>query len=111
MSFRLQEGIQGLCILATVSHPGHVNIFIIHGQHRQIFLAGSFTSGGKLGDGPPRRGFGRLSTGVGVDFGIQHQQVDILTSGQNMIQASIADIVGPAITTDNPHAFTTQVLA
>lgn len=40
-----------------------------------------------------------LATSVAVHLSVQHQDVDILTSGQHVVQATEADIVCPAITT------------
>src|SRR5205085_422101 len=58
----------------------------------------------ELGDGAARGGFGCLASGIGVDLGIEDEDVDIAATGEHVIEAAIADIVGPAIAADDPDA-------
>ncbi len=88
--------------VGTHGNLGHIHVTIGNGHQPQILLAHSLTRGGKLGHGSPGRCFGRLATGVGIDLRIQNEYVQIIAHGQHMIQASIANIVGPAIPSDDP---------
>ena len=63
---------------------------------------------GELGDGAARRGFRRLAAGVGVDLGVEHQQVHVASAGQHVIQAAVADVIGPAVAADDPDALLDQ---
>ena len=40
-------------------------------------MRGRLAAGGELGDGAARRRLGRLAAGVGVDLGVEHQDVDV----------------------------------
>ncbi len=50
----------------------------------------------------------RLSAGVGVDLGIEHQQVDVASAGEDVIEAAVADVVGPAVAADDPDTLLHQ---
>ena len=49
-------------------------------------------------------GFGALAAGVGVYFRIHDQHLHVPAAGQNVVQAAVADVVGPAVAAQNPHA-------
>ena len=72
------------------------------------FLATRLAAGGELGDRAARRGFGHLAAGVGIDLGVEHQDVDVAAGGQHVIQAAVADVVGPAVAADDPDALFDQ---
>jgi hypothetical protein len=51
---------------------------------------------------PGGRGLGALSAGVGVYFGIVDDHVDVFTGGQDVVDAAEGDIVGRAVTHEDP---------
>src|SRR5690606_11076841 len=51
------------------------------------------------------------AAGVGVDLGDEHQDVDVAAGGEHMIQAAVADVVGPAVAADDPDALAHQRIA
>ena len=106
----LHEGAQGMYVLGTGGDRGHVDVLVGHGDHAQVLLRGRLASGGELGHRAPGGRLGGLATGVGIDLGIQHQQVDVLARGQRMVQATEADVVGPAVAADDPDALAHQVV-
>ncbi len=75
-----------------------------HGDQPQVLLADLLAGGGKLGDRPDRGGLGGLSAGVGVDLGVQNQDIDVAAAGQNMVQPAVADVIGPTVSTEDPDA-------
>ena len=74
------------------------------------FFGRRLAARGKLGHGAARGGFGGLAAGVGVDFGIQHQDVDVPAGGQDMVQTAVTDIVGPAVAADDPDRSSDQIV-
>ncbi len=50
----------------------------------------------------------RLAAGVGVDLGVEHQDVDVAARGEHVVQAAEADVVGPAVAADDPDAAADQ---
>ena len=71
---------------------------------RQVLLRRSLAAGGELGHGAPRRRLGHLPAGVGVDLGVEHQDVDVAARRQHVVEAAVADVVGPAVAADDPDA-------
>src|SRR5579884_1459883 len=104
----IDEGAQGLLIVGSHRHARDVDVTIGHRQHAQVFLGQGLAARREFGDGPARRRFRGLPSCVRVHFGIQHQHVDVAPGGQDMIEAAVADIVGPAIAADNPDALAHQ---
>ena len=51
-----------------------------------------------------------LAARVGVDLGIENQDVDVAATGQNVVQATKADIIGPAIAADDPDRLLDQLV-
>src|SRR3989338_6467111 len=96
-------------ILRAISDMGNVNMTVAHGNLPQILLAGRLAAGGKLSRGAARRSLGTLSAGVGIDFSIEHQNIDVAAGSQHMIQATEADIVSPAVAADDPHTLLRQI--
>jgi hypothetical protein len=43
-----------------------------------------------------------LTAGVGIDLGIEHQDVDVAVLGEDMVEPTGADVVGPAVAADDP---------
>ena len=103
-----QEGFQGLLVAVAHGHPGHIDVAIGHGHQAQVFLGETLALGGKAGHSAARGGLGGLSAGVGIDFGIQHQQVDVAPGGEDVIETAVTDIVGPAVAADDPDGFLDQ---
>jgi hypothetical protein len=66
------------------------------------FLESLLARSGILGHGTGLGRLGRLAAGIGVNLGIHDQDVDIFTLGHDMVQAAVTDIIGPAVTADDP---------
>ena len=45
-----------------------------------------------------------MSSRIGVNLGIEHQQVDVESTSQHVIEAAVANVVGPAVSADDPDA-------
>ena len=45
-----------------------------------------------------------LAARVGVDLGVEDEDVDVLLAGDDVIEAAVADVVGPAVAAEDPEA-------
>jgi hypothetical protein len=86
----------------------HVDIAVGHGDQAQVFLGHALTLGGELGNCRARGRFGGLSAGVGVNFGVQHQDFDVASGSQDVVEAAVANVISPAVAADDPHALAHQ---
>ena len=87
---------------------GHVDVAVAHGHQGQVLLARGLAAGRELGDRAARRGFRHLAAGVGVDLGVEHQDVDVAAGGQHVVESAVADVVGPAVAAEDPDALLDQ---
>ena len=110
ISLGLGDGLNGLSGVGTHSDLGHVHIAVLHGDLGKALLLHFLTGCGKLADLADVGGLGSLSAGVGIDLSIKDEDVHILLGGDNVIQSAVADVVGPAIATEDPHGLLGQIL-
>ena len=88
----------------------HVDVAIGDGLKRQILARRALAGGGELGRGAERRRLRGLAAGVGIDLGIEHQDVDVAILGEDVVEPAGADVVGPAVAADDPQAAAHQIL-
>src|SRR6266498_3168439 len=100
IGFGLKHGAQGLLVVSTHCNASYIDITVRHRNQAQIFLGHSLTAHRELGDCRAWSGFARLPTGVGIHFGIEHKDVDIASACKYVIEATITNVICPAITTD-----------
>ena len=86
----------------------YIYITIGHCDTRKIFLAGLLTTCSELCYCTGRSRLGGLSTCVGVNLGIEYHYVDVLAGSKYMIEAAEADIISPAVTTEDPLALLSE---
>ncbi len=101
---RLAERPHRLGRIAAHRDLGDVDVAVRNGQHAQVLLARRFAGGGEFRHRRPRRRLGRLAARVRIDARVEHQDVDVAARGEHVIQSAEADVVGPAIAADDPHA-------
>ena len=89
-------------------HAGHIDIAVGHRDEAQVLFAAGLAAGGEFRHRAARGGLGHLPAGVGIDFRVKHQHVDIASAGQHMIQSAVADVIGPAVAADDPDALLTS---
>ena len=51
-----------------------------------------------------------LAARVRVDLGVEHQHVDVAAAGQDVVEAAVADVVGPAVAAHEPDALLDEVV-
>ena len=72
------------------------------------FLPLALPRGGELGHGASWRRLRRLAAGVRVHLGVEHEDVDVAPRRQHVVEPAEADVVGPAVAADDPHALARQ---
>ena len=107
---RLPQGLEGLGLVRAHGHLGHVHIAVVHQDGSQILLGNLLAARGELRHRRGGRGLGGLAAGVGIDLGVQHQQIHVPVLGTDMVDAAEADIIGPAVAADGPHGLLRQEL-
>ena len=73
-------------------------------------MAGALAGGRELGDRAARRRLRGLAAGVRVDLGVEHEDVDVATRREDVVEAAEADVVGPAVAADDPDALADEVV-
>ena len=105
----LVDGLEGLSRVGAHGNLCHVDVAVAHGNLGQRLLLGHLTGGGELSDLAQVRGLGGLTTGVGVNLGVEDEDVDVVAGSQDVVQATEADVVGPAVAAEDPEGLLGEV--
>ena len=90
---------------------GDVDVLVLHLHETEVLLGLNLAGCRELGDCTGRRGLGSLTARVGVDFGIHDENLDVLARSEDMVKTAVANIVGPAVTAENPDGLTDEVIS
>ena len=105
----LVNGLEGLSRVGAHGDLRHVDVAVAHGDLGQGLLLGHLTGSGELSDLAQVRGLGGLAAGVGVDLGVEDEDVDVVARSQDVVQATEADVVGPAVAAEDPEGLLGEV--
>ena len=75
------KGLDGVRVATAHSYPRDIHVTVADGLHGQILLGRLFAAGRELRHRAAGRGFGHLPAGVGIDFRVKHQEVDVAPRG------------------------------
>ena len=103
------EGLDGLHWVGAKGDLSDIDVSIGHGHESEVLLGFFLTGSGELVDGTGLGGLGSLTTGVGVNLSVEDEDVDVGFVGKDVIESAIADIEGPAVTTDDPDGFVDEI--
>jgi len=101
---------QRLLAVGTHGNAGDVDVAVAHAHKTEVLLGHAHTVGGKERDSTDRGGLGSLTAGVGVNFSIQHEDVDVAVLGNDVIQTAVTDVVSPSVTAEDPDGFIDEVI-
>ena len=107
---RFSDGFHELCLISTHADLCYIYITVGHRHHAKVFLLDSLTGSRKFCNRCRRRRLGSLPAGVGVNFGVEYQHVDIFAGSQYVVQTAVADVVSPAVSADCPDGFLYQII-
>ena len=85
----LVEGLDRSGGIGTHRDVGDVDVLILHLHETEVLLGLDLTGSGELSDRAGRRGLRSLTAGIGVDFGIHNENLDVLTGGENMVETTV----------------------
>src|SRR5699024_7778930 len=109
VSLSLADSLDGLSLVSAHGDLSNVDIAVAHSDLSQGLLLGLLTGGCELSNLADIGSLGSLSTGVGVNFGIEDEDVDVLVGSQHMVYAAEADVVCPAVAAEDPDGLLGQV--
>ena len=102
IAFCFHDCLYALVVVCTLCDLCNVYVTIAHCDCRKVFLLYFLTCCRELCDCAGRGSLGGLTTGIGVNFGIEYHDVDILCACKYVVNAAETDIICPAVTTENP---------
>ena len=100
----LEERLGCLGVVGAHGDLGNVDVAVGTGHRTEVLFRRLFAGRGELGHRPALGGLRCLATGVGVDLGVEHEDVDVPARGQDVVEPAEADVVGPAVATEDPNA-------
>ena len=106
----LAEGVQRLLRVGAHGDLRDVDIAIGDRLESEILACHPLAGARELRHGAERRRLRGLAAGVGVDLGVEDQDVDVASARQHVVEAAVADVVGPAVAADDPDAAPDQMI-
>ena len=110
VAFRLDHCLEHLIVVSAHRDLRGVDIAVAHGDRRKVFLLHGLTGSSELRNGADRGSLGSLSAGVGVNLGVEDEDVDVLAGSDDVIQTAEADIISPAVAAEDPHGLLRQLV-
>ena len=110
IGFRLGDGLDGLRRVGAHGDLGDVNVAVGHGDLRQALGLDLLAGSRELRDLADVGGLGGLSAGVGVNLGVEDEDVHIFTGSEDVVHAAEADVEGPAVAAEDPAALLVEVI-
>ena len=107
----LRERLHRLCVVRAHRDLRDVDVAVGGGDHPEILLARSLATGGELGHRAAGCRLRRLAARIGVDLGVQHEQVDVAAGSEHVVEPAETDVVGPAVPADYPNRLHDEVPA
>ena len=106
----LAERAQRLLGIGAHRDARDVHVGVGDRLQRQILRRHRLAGGGELRDRTERRRLRHLAAGIGIDLGVEHEHIDVPSAREDVIETARADVVGPAVAADDPHAAPDQVI-
>ena len=110
VSFGFLDGLDGLSGVGAHSDLSNVDIAIGHGDFSEALLLHFLTGSCELCNLTDVGSLGSLTAGVGVNFGIEYEDVDVFAGSENMVNAAEADVVCPAVAAEDPNGLLGEVI-
>ena len=107
--FSFLECLDALCLVSTHGNRCYIAVTIFHNNLAEVLLGLCLTTSCELRNGSSLGGLGGLTTSVGVNFCIENENVDIQIVSHDMIKSAVANIICPAIATDDPYGLGDEV--
>ena len=99
---------EGLYLVCAHCDLCNINISVGHGNLGERFGLDLLACRGKLSDLADVGCLGGLTTGVGVDLGVEYKNIDVFAGSENVVNAAEADVECPAVAAEDPAALLVQ---
>ena len=103
------DGLESLSRVGAHGNLRHVDVTIAHSDLGQRLLLGHLAGSGELSNLAQVRSLGGLTASVGVDLGVEDEDVDVVARSQDVVQTTEADVVGPTVATEDPEGLLGEV--
>ena len=110
ISFGFLECLEQLITVGAHGDRRDIDIAVAHAHESEVFLGQAHAGVGELRHRADRGGLGSLAAGVGIYFGVQHQDIDVAVLRHDMIEAAETDVIRPAVAADDPDALVHKVV-
>ena len=105
-----EKGLDGLAHFRAEGHPRHIDVAVHVGEQAEVLLLGRLAGRRELGHRAERRRLRLLAAGIGIDLGVEHEDVHVTLAGQDVVEAAVADVVGPPVAPHQPDALFHEVI-
>ena len=110
VGFRFRQSLYKLSLTCAHTNLCHVHVSVGHCHHAKVLFLDTFARSGKFRNCACGRRLACLSACVGVHFGVQYQNVYVFAACQHVVKSAVADVVSPAVATENPHGFLNEAI-
>ena len=110
ISLGFGDGLDRLGGVGSHGDLGDIDVAVLHRDFSQALFLDLFSGSRELGDLSDVRSLRSLSAGVGIDLGVEDEDVDVLLGGNHVVQTAVADIIGPAVSSEDPDGLLCQVV-
>ena len=104
IGLRLPKRIQRLLRIGAHRDLGHIDVAIGDGLQGEILARDPLPGRREFCDRAKRGRLRGLTAGVGIDLGVEDQDIDVTPGRHDVIEAAKADVIGPAVAADDPDA-------
>ncbi len=110
VSLGLGDSLEGLDLVCAHCDLCNVDVTVGHSDLGERLGLDFLTGSRELSDLTDVGSLGGLSAGVGVNLGVEDEDVDVLTGGENMVDAAEADVVCPTVAAEDPDGLLVEVI-
>ncbi len=103
VGFGFGEGFDGLVAVGAEGDGGDVNVAVCHGELSKVFFAAGFAARREFCDGATGSGLGGLTACVGIDFGVEDEDVDVSAEAEDVVETAVTDVISPAVAAHDPE--------
>ena len=110
VGFGLAECLEALCLVGAHCNLCNVNVSVGGLHEAEVFLGNAFAACSELCDSTDRRSLRSLAAGVGVNLGVEHEDVHVFARSKHVVETSVAYVVACTVAADNPMAALGEVV-
>ena len=110
VGFGFLERLEGLESVRAHGDRGDIDVAVAHAHEPEVLLGEMLAAGGEFRHGSARGRLRGLSAGVGVDFGVEDEDVHVAAGGDDVVESAVTDVIGPSVATEDPDGLVHEVI-